>query len=362
MKILLFIDSLGSGGAQRQLISLAKMLKEESFDVEVLCYYKFDFFAQELINNKIKIHWVLVKNPIMRILTIRRFIRSGNYNAVISFLDTPDLLNCISAIGNHDWKVITSERSSKDFFLKTAKGKIYAWFRRFSDYIVCNSENAKLMWLENYPNYSRKLNVIYNAITLPNVSVDYTPLLNGKVHLVVAASFQKLKNPILLVEAINLLSKEEKERLLIRWYGRINTSFDEGTIEYDKTKDLIKKYNLSEVITLNDETSDIHNLMYKADIVGLFSEYEGLPNAICEAMMLSKPILMTKVSDYNKLVSIKNGFLCEEISVDGIYKSIKGMLYLNADEFSSLGNNSKDIAHNLFDKKSILSSWLNLIR
>lgn len=38
-----------------------------------------------LDRNSVKIHWLLIKNPILRMWKIRSFIRQGNYNAVISF-------------------------------------------------------------------------------------------------------------------------------------------------------------------------------------------------------------------------------------------------------------------------------------
>ena len=44
MKLLLFIDNLGSGGAQRQLIGLAVMLKQYGYEVKVCTYYPHDFY------------------------------------------------------------------------------------------------------------------------------------------------------------------------------------------------------------------------------------------------------------------------------------------------------------------------------
>ena len=44
MKIVLFIDSLCAGGAQRQLVGLAKLLKEKGVDTEVLTYHKDEFY------------------------------------------------------------------------------------------------------------------------------------------------------------------------------------------------------------------------------------------------------------------------------------------------------------------------------
>ena len=44
MKILLFIDSLGSGGAQRQIVGLATMLKEKGYGVKMVTYYDIPFY------------------------------------------------------------------------------------------------------------------------------------------------------------------------------------------------------------------------------------------------------------------------------------------------------------------------------
>ena len=48
MKILCVIDSLGSGGAQRQLVQLAIGLKNKGVDVSFLMYHNIHFFKSEL--------------------------------------------------------------------------------------------------------------------------------------------------------------------------------------------------------------------------------------------------------------------------------------------------------------------------
>ncbi|CDS91584.1 hypothetical protein BN1088_1400001 [Sphingobacterium sp. PM2-P1-29] len=40
MRVLCVIDSLGSGGAQKQLVEIGKGLKEDGYEVEFLIYYK----------------------------------------------------------------------------------------------------------------------------------------------------------------------------------------------------------------------------------------------------------------------------------------------------------------------------------
>ena len=52
MKILCVIDSLGSGGAQRQIVNLACGLKKKGHDVDVFVYFPefsfFRFFARKI--------------------------------------------------------------------------------------------------------------------------------------------------------------------------------------------------------------------------------------------------------------------------------------------------------------------------
>ena len=75
MRLLFLIDSLGSGGAQRQIVTIIPLLKQKGVEVEVLCYHEDTFFMDILDKNSVKIHWLLIKNPILRIWKIRSFIR-----------------------------------------------------------------------------------------------------------------------------------------------------------------------------------------------------------------------------------------------------------------------------------------------
>lgn len=360
MKTLLFIDSLGSGGAQRQMITLAKMLKEQAIDVEFLCYFREDFFLPILEDEGIMVHWVIESNNLKRIWKIRNFIRKGNYDAVISFLDTPNFLNNIAAIGGKKWKVITSERSSKEDFFLTRRGKLFGWFQRYSDTIVCNSDNAKNMWKKYYPSYENKLTTIYNAVHLLEVQLEYIPKKHGKLHIVVAASYQYLKNPIGLIQALLLLDEDDRKKIHIDWYGRVEV-VDGDTRAYDEAIELIKGYDLQNMINFYSETIDIHDKMNSADIVALFSKLEGLPNTICEGMMLGKPIVMTKVSDYKTLVDESNGFLCDWDHPRSIKDALVKAINLSNKDLLRMGNVSRNRANFLFSKVTVSEKWYEII-
>lgn len=364
MKRILFLSpNLGcnGGGAERQVVNVACLLKQYGHEVEFLCYCEGSFYENDLRKYDITVHWKILPNYIKRMFSIRKFIRKRKYDAVISFQETPNFLNCFAAIGGKKWKVITSERSAKEEFFSTKKGKIFAWFQRFSDNIVCNSENAKEMWIKHYPKYNDKMRVIYNIVKInQDISNEYIPKKDGKVNIVVLASYQYLKNPIGLIKAINSMNNEERNKFVINWYGNHIIS-NEGSKCYDEAIDLINKYNLKNVILLNKQTQTPYEIIKESDFVALFSRVEGLPNAICEAMFIGKPVIMTKVSDYYVLVDETNGYLCDWNDISSIKNTILEVSILSEKEIIEKGYNSSKKANNLFSNIRILNSWNEII-
>lgn len=77
------------------------------------------------------------------------------------------------------------------------------------------------MWRKHYPQYENKLTTIYNVVALPEITSKYIPRKDGKTHIIVAASYRYLKNPIGLIKALALLNNREREITRVDWYGRI---------------------------------------------------------------------------------------------------------------------------------------------
>ena len=111
-RILCLIDSLGSGGAQRQMVNLAIALKKKGYDVSFLTYYPSSYFQTYLDSNGIPIVQLDCSSFFKRLINCRRIIRRGKYDVVISFLEIPSLINEISGLPCHKWKIIVGERSA----------------------------------------------------------------------------------------------------------------------------------------------------------------------------------------------------------------------------------------------------------
>lgn len=363
MKILFLIDNLGSGGAQRQVVTLSYNLSNRGHEVTILTYADGDFFEPQVRENGVRLIRIFVANYFARISSVRKAIHQGGYDAVISFLDTPNFLNNFASISFHrKWKVITSERSNKEDMFHSLKGRVFGWFQRYSDALVCNSHNAESMWVRHYPHYRKKMHTIYNAVEVMQGNTEYIPKRDGLLHIVIAATYRYLKNPIGLIRAISLLDPSNQKQLRVDWYGRLYVSNIEKDLAYQEALSLISKHGLSDIIHLYEPTKWIHSKMQEADFVGLFSQLEGLPNSICEGMLLSKPIIMSRVSDYNVLVDEHNGFLCDWDNELSIKEALEKALRLTADDLLEMGANSYAKAQRLFDPSRVVQQWEQLIQ
>jgi len=68
MKLLCVIDSLGSGGAQRQIVELAKGFKKKGHRVQFLTYHDINFFKPQLDRIDIPVQTILEPNYVKRLL------------------------------------------------------------------------------------------------------------------------------------------------------------------------------------------------------------------------------------------------------------------------------------------------------
>ena len=360
-KIILFNDNLGSGGAQRQLVNLAGMLKERQYDVSILVYGDIPFYKHYLDEQNIPVVLIERSSYIRRLFAIRRYLRRSGADAVITFLETPGFIACFSKMGGAKWKLITSERSAKKSAFTARRQRLFNQFERFADAKVCNSENARRMWEQYYPQWKDKYCTIYNPVCISDadLALSHKHTRGERLIITVAASYQALKNPFRVIEALRLLSPEQRDKLRIVWHGRAEVVTGNRTV-YEKAIKLVRKYGLEDCICLKQETNEIYTVMASGDVVGLFSMVEGLPNTICEGMMLGKPIVMSRVSDYDVLTD-GNGVLCDPFSVESIRDALAALVEASEDTLREKGRISQEKAQKLFFKDRVCDQWVALI-
>ncbi len=357
MKILCLIDSLGSGGAQRQMVNLAIGFKEKGYDVSFLVYHRSDFYEQILKENDIFIHEIIEPNYFKRLMKMRRYICKGNFDAVLSFLEASNFICEIAGFPKRKWKLVVGERSANPEILKSAKLRIYRWFHLLADHVVANSyENIKMVRRINPFLSKKRCHVIYNMldIKMSKIQFDYVPFHNNKFNLLIAASISNIKNLHGLIESVNFLPENYKNKLKINWYGNVSD------LDYfHKAQQRIKDYKIDEIFSFFPPTHNIIRYMQLSDAIGLFSFYEGLPNVICEGMSLEKPIICSNVSDLALLINNPN-LLVNPYSASSIAAAISFCIDLSLPKLIEEGKKNSLVAQKNFNKETIIEKYLSL--
>lgn len=364
MRILCVIDELGSGGAQRQLVELALGFRAAGHEIAFLTYHPNSFYYTYLEEAKIPVTLITSDNYIIRLLKMRRFIRKGNFNAVISFLQASNFICELSGFPFRKWKLVVGERSANPNIFKSCRLKLYRWFHLFANYIVANSEaNMKIVKSINPFLPASKCRIIYNIVDFSHwtPSSEYIPRRNGKLKIVVAASHRRLKNLIGLVEATALLSESERSLIEIEWFGdRIEEPFVDNS--FMDAKELINRYTLGKIFSFYPATKDLNLKIQQADVVGLFSFYEGFPNTICEGMACAKTIICSAVSDIPLILSENKNLIFKPDSIESIANTLSYVIALSNKQLIAIGQTNLELAKTNFNQEVIINKYLDLIK
>lgn len=139
MKTLCVIDSLESGRAQRQLVNLAISFKDMGHEVSFLVYHSESFYSKELLLADIPIITVIEPSSLERIFRIRSIIRKSQYDAILPFLESPNLICELASFPTKNWKLVMGERSADPKIKTSFKLRAYRIFHLIADAVVTNS-------------------------------------------------------------------------------------------------------------------------------------------------------------------------------------------------------------------------------
>ena len=112
-KIVCLIDDLCPGGAQRQLVGLACLLKENGYNVSVLTYHMDGFYKRYLLEVGIPhIYDASFESTVYRVPRIASQLRRLSPDVVIAYQESPSLIACCSRMLGGRFKLVVSERNT----------------------------------------------------------------------------------------------------------------------------------------------------------------------------------------------------------------------------------------------------------
>jgi glycosyltransferase involved in cell wall biosynthesis len=171
-----------------------------------------------------------------------------------------------------------------------------------------------------------------NAYDVAYWGATYNRTSAGPLRMAIIAGYESHKNPESVIHALALYyAAENRVPLRVDWFGK-----DRGDGSYQRAEKLINHYGLSEYVFLNGEHTEVREVYRQSDFVGLFSRYEGLPNVLCESMLVGIPFVASRISDIPSFC-LDDQCLCDPNSVQSISDSIRYMTSLSELERKALG-------------------------
>lgn len=347
MKILLFIDDLGSGGAQRQVTNLAVALKARNIDVHLAIYHSApgDIFRPTIDAAGIPVHRLTKKRKYSLDIPLQlsRLFREHRFHAVFSFLDAANFYAEIARLLNPGQRLVVSERSSYLAETGVVLPIVRRIFHAIASVVVSNSE-SQTEYLKHFPWLRRKAVTIYNGYHFPEWP-QLVPPVGGALKLLAIGRLYPLKNPKLLAQAMIELFDRTGMMPQLTWVGRTESS--EADRSYvDETRALVASHAVlrehwlwaGEQADVTPFLTDCHALIHPSDC-------EGLPNVICEALFAGRPVLATDICDNGRLViSGIRGLLFSELSTQAIAAAIAELYNLDADRWQQWSHNARSFA------------------
>lgn len=360
MKIILLSDSLCAGGAQRQLVNLARLLKERDYTVIVATYHKIEFYKPFLEEYNVPYCYLSkAEGTKRRILEIYKFIGKEKPDAIIAYQPTPSIIACIVRIFSKRYKLIVSERNTTQRIGLNERIRFFLF--RYADYIVPNSHSQERFIKKHYPALEQKIKTITNFIdtsTFMPLGPAYSTIGNADcTKILTVGRITQQKNVVRYIRAIKDIV-DNRFNIKVDWFGNY---MDEAY--YDECIKEIEKNGLGDIFTFHNATSEVLKEYQKADVFCLPSIYEGFPNVLCEAMSCALPIVCGNVCDNADIVvDGENGILFDPFDEKSISEGIRRFLLLPYERKKEIGANNRKRAVTMFSEDTFINSYEQLLK
>ncbi len=350
--IMFYINAIHDGGAERVIIQLAYHFSEIGYrSILVTSFRDKDEYPipknveRISMEEKEKKQSRLKRNS-FRIRKLREFCKKYNPTVLISFMAEPNFRSLIATIGL-PVKTIVSVRNDPNMEYKGKMGYLVGkYLIPHADGCVFQTEDAKKWFPQKIQERSK---VIFNDVDRKFFETDY---IGGK-DIVTLGRLSVQKNQILLIEAFSKITNIFPDVDLLV-YGK-------GELEETLLR-VIHKYHLSNRVKLMGLTNDAADVLAHARIFVLSSDYEGMPNALLEALAIGVPCISTDCpcgGPRNVIENGVNGILIPTGDVSSLSKALIELIS-KSDYANQLGKNARKSARR-YKTDAVFSEWKDYV-
>lgn len=302
--IAIVINSLKSGGAEKQSILLANSLATRYNVMYVVIDKRHTVDKLYKLLNVHECEVVLLNGfSIKSILTVSKLLKKRKVSHLFAFLTMSTVFGAIAGKLGKVRYVYGSVRNSR---LPKFKTLIELFFANFVTYkTIHNSYSGEAFFKNKGMKNTEVIPNCYINILEPDQKKAQEP-----VKIVSVGRFVAQKDYTTALKAIFLLHTENInfEYHIVGW----------GELE-NEIRDLISKLGIGSCVKIHINPPNVADILHSSDVFLLTSLFEGTSNAVMEALDNSLPVVATCAGDNDMLVKDGiNGYLCEIGDSDSI--------------------------------------------
>jgi len=294
MKIMFCILCLSYGGAEKNMLFVANGLSRRGHEV-VICNMNY-LPTEQLPEDHVRVidmpRFTGKTKRLKQIQYMCKLYKQEKPDLLVSFLTMSNFLTAI--VGRLTGiPAIVSERG--DPF--QIKSKIMRFI--YSTYSLAKGAVFQTEGARGY--FSKSLQK--RGTVIPNPVV----LKEGMI----PADYESCEKSIAYVARFDVMQK--RQDVMLRAFAQVHEKFPEYRLDFygdgpDEAamKQLAAELGLSESVVFHGVSKTLHRELYKSELFALSSDYEGIPNALIEAMSVGLPCVSTDCSPGGARMLIEN--------------------------------------------------------
>ncbi|HUJ00410.1 MAG TPA: glycosyltransferase [Usitatibacter sp.] len=317
MRVLFIISELTLGGAQKQVVELARQLVRHGHDAAIYTLNHEVPRAKELAGSGVALvvdqkRWKVDPAVLRR---LRRYLRDWRPDIVHGFLFDGDIYARIAAFAT-GIPVLNSERSD-NYTLSRVQYLGHRLTRALADGLVANSHSGSAFAQRLYGFQPERCHVVWNGLRIEELErqaatrADYRAEFFGpgkhKLACLVGAIKPAKDYHLAIDAAARLVRADPGWRVLFVGDQLANATYRAGvhsdTGEYKQS--VMRHFAEQEIgdkVRFAGARSDAPAIVAQSDVLYVTSCREGFPNVVLEAMVLGVPVVSTDYSDIRRIL------------------------------------------------------------
>jgi glycosyltransferase involved in cell wall biosynthesis len=293
-RIALFLPSLGGGGAERVMVTLANSLAERRFAVDFVVWSESGPF-RSLLSDKVHVVALRTHNPVKLVSKLAGFLKTCKPEVVISALFVANIIAAIAkaASRSRTHLILTEHVPIRTYLQNDARLLRRLWVPPLmrltyvvaQDVVAVSRGAAQSLALVLGKNTSERIKVIYNPVDLARIEA----MASAEV------SIGSWSVPTII--NVGRLIEQKDQQTLIRAFAKVRSRRPCRLVilgEGEKRATLValaERLGVGSDVFLPGFIPNPYNWMKKSAVFVLSSKFEGLPTVLIEAMQCGIPVI-----------------------------------------------------------------------